>query len=441
MKFIYFAFWVMLLPISVYGQIVTLVGGGGSGSGFGVPATSVTMGGSLAGINVDKYGNVYVAQQLSNTVVMIDTLGYIYPVAGTGGAGFSGNNGPATAAELSEPQNIGFDTFGNIYIADAVNARIRKIDILTGIMSTVCGNGVQADLGNGGMATAASCRYPLDVKFDRQNNMYIASANAGSIRMVNNAGIISKIAGADSAGNTGDGGPATLARIVAAFLFITDDNQIYFSGPAGSESIRMIDRSGIVTHIAGKYKLGFYNGDNIPATNAGLDPLQFVVAPDGSIYVSDYANNRIRNIDRSGIIHTFLGDGTLSSSGDGGTVDTAKTNGPGGMTFDKCNNILFAQINEQRLRKITFDHCNYLSVSQLAAKNQQVKITPNPVIDLLNINSEVEIESIEIFDFTGRCIFSTCPKQFNYSVPTDGWSTGLYFLRVNHGQIQKVLKN
>ena len=195
------------------GIITTVAGNGVSGyGGDGGPATSASLY-QPTGVAVDAAGNVFITDRGNNRVRKVDAAtGVITTVAGTGTNGYSGDGGPATGADLAYPTAVAVDAAGDLFIVDLGNSRIRRVDAATGIITTVAGNGMQAYGGDGGPATGASLNYPLDVAVDAAGNVFIADYVNHRVRRVDAAtGVIATVAGTGVAGYGGDGGPAVSA--------------------------------------------------------------------------------------------------------------------------------------------------------------------------------------------------------------------------------------
>jgi trimeric autotransporter adhesin len=201
-----------LLPIVIQAQIITTVAGNGTPgfSGDGGAATLAQFSAS-GGICFDATGNLYIVDDSNYRVRVVNPSGTVSTFAGTGLPGFFGDGGPAMAAQFNLPGNIWIDGLGNKYIIDYFNYRIRKIDP-SGIISTIAGNGISGISGDGGLATNAKIRNPADVVTDIHGNVYYADG-AHVIRKIDASGIITTIAGTGVFGFSGDGGPATAAKL------------------------------------------------------------------------------------------------------------------------------------------------------------------------------------------------------------------------------------
>jgi trimeric autotransporter adhesin len=180
-------------------------------SGDGGQANSAQL--RASGVAVDGTGNLYIADSGNNRIRKVTSAGIITTVVGNGSQGYSGDGGPATSAQLNQPYGVAEDSTGNLYIADRTNTRIRKVTP-AGIISTVAGDGSFGSSGDGGPATNARLYYPDGVAVDSTGNLYIADWGNNQIRKVTPAGIISTVAGNGSRGYSGDGGPATSAQLL-----------------------------------------------------------------------------------------------------------------------------------------------------------------------------------------------------------------------------------
>lgn len=276
------------------GVITTFAGNGvNTFAGDGGPATSASIS-DASGIALDAAGNLYIADS-SNRRIRKVSGGIISTVAGTGTQGYTGDGGPAMSATLGRPVALTFDVAGNMYYVDSVNQCVRRITA-AGVISTVVGNGVQAFSGDGGQATSASLAFPLGIALDSSGNMYIADANNNRIRKVNSSGIITTVAGNGNGEFAGDGGVATNASLnIPSDVAIDSAGNLYI-GDAGNNRVREVNTSGIITTIAGTDENGF-SGDGGAPTQAMLNyPWSVKASPSGTIYIGDMANNRVREI-------------------------------------------------------------------------------------------------------------------------------------------------
>ena len=309
------------------------------------------------GVAVDGSGNLYIADANNHRIRKIDaSSGNISTVAGTGTEGYSGDEGAATAARLNLPLDVALDGSGNLYIADRNNHRIRKIDASSGNISTVAGTGTFGYSGDEGAATAAQLNHPYGVALDGSGNLYIADTFNGRIRKVDaSTGNISTIAGAGIAGETGDGGAATAARLDDPFDMAVDTatGNLYISD-SSNDRIRKVDAStGNISTVAGTGRDGF-SGDGGAATAAQLDyPHGVAVDGSGNLYIADADNSRIRKVDAAGVISTVAGDGTRGFGGDGGPAVAAQLKGPYDVVVDASGNLYISDTENHRIRKVT----------------------------------------------------------------------------------------
>jgi Secretion system C-terminal sorting domain len=270
--------------------------------------------------------------------------GVIKTIAGTGFAGFSGDGGPATIAQIDTPKAVAVDQFGNVYISTA--ARIRKINP-SGNITTIAGNGTSAFYGDGIPATAAQLVLPRTIIVDNSGNIFFADQNR--IRKINPAGIISTVVGTGIAGFSGDGGQATDAQLYSAQGIAVDAiGNIYFSD-AGNKRIRKVTPGGLISTFAGNGS-ATYSGDGGPATAAGLLTQGIAFDHAGNLIAADVTNNRIRKINTAGIITTIAGNGTWGLSGDGKSATAAMLGSPSDVAIDKFGNIVIADKGNNRIR-------------------------------------------------------------------------------------------
>jgi trimeric autotransporter adhesin len=303
--------------IAPSGIITTLAGTGTPGStGDGGPATSAELL-NPSGTAADSAGNIYICEYGGNRIRRVDGVtGIITTVAGTGADGYSGDGGPATAAMLANPQDARFDSAGNLYFADYANNRIRKITISTGVITTVAGKGLAATAGNGGPATSASLFGPVGVVFDATGNLYISELNGNVVRRVSAAtGIITAFAGNGTAGFSGDGGPATSAELNVPYGIAFDEAGDVLISDVNNQRIRMVSiTTGIITTIAGNGTAGFSGDGGAAATAEFNQPIELVSDSAGQLYVADVINNRIREFTLSNLNFPTTNVGSSSAT-------------------------------------------------------------------------------------------------------------------------------
>jgi len=439
--FLRFVVFFVFCVISVDGQIIgTFVGTGIAGcNGYPgiIPSPEVN---DPNGMAVDRMGNIYFANEGCNTVCKIDLLGNTSIVAG-GGIASDGN--PASNAMLNLPNAITFDKLGNLYIVDRSSLIIRKVDAITGIISTYAGNGTIGFAGDGGHATAAEFG-ASGICFDNKGNLYISDGENNRIRKIDSVGIITTIGGTGIAGFSGDGGPASSAKLWDPFDVKLDKyGNIYFPDMY-NHRIRKIDTNGIITTIAGT-GIGLYNGNDILATSANIAAYKIGIDKFGNIYMSD-SNARIRQIDKKGYIHTMVGTGVLGFNGDGIIATTAQISIPTGIVFDSCNNMYFGEnglTGSQRIRKITFPKCDYLQVSEIE-KNNEVPIYPNPTCDELNLNNLKAPATYRLLNMVGTTMQQGTLKVGNNTLSLQSLPDGMYLLEIIDDQknrtVYKIVK-
>ena len=279
--------------VSPAGVITTVAGNGVAGfGGDGGAAFNASLN-FPRNVAVDPDGNIYVADRNNSRIRKISTSGVITTFAGNGTNGFSGDNGPAIDASLGRPYGVAVDTNGNVFIADTNNNRVRRV-ALDGTISTVVGTGAEASYGDGGLAVNAAIDGVARVAVDISNNLYVAESNR--VRKVTVAGIISTVAGTGVEGFSGDGGPAIDARLASNDAMGIDSQGNLYIVDSFNHRVRKVDVAGIISTVAGSETPGF-SGDGGPAVEAGLlQPIGLALDSVGNMYISDFGNNRIRKV-------------------------------------------------------------------------------------------------------------------------------------------------
>ncbi len=340
--------------IDTAGIISTIAGLGPTAVGDGAAAASSSLNGPR-GAAADASGNVYIADASNHRVRRVDaSTGNISTFAGTGTAGNTGDGAAAASATLDSPQAVAVDSSGNVYIADMGNNRIRRVDASTGNIAAFAGTGTSGNTGDGAAAASATLNSPRGVAVDSSGNVYIADTGNDRIRRVDaSTGNIAAFAGTGTLGDTGDGGAATAATFSSPTDVALDSSgNVYITDTLNSR-IRKVDSTGNISAFAGEGSAG-NRGDGGPATAARLfNPYGAAADSSGNVYIADTSNHRIRRVDRSGNISTIAGIGG-GFSGDGGLAASATLNLPFGVAVDASNNLYVVDSGNHRVRKLTW---------------------------------------------------------------------------------------
>ncbi len=422
----------------------------------------------------------------------------INTICGTGLAGYSGDNGPAISAQLDHPTDVKVDAKGNTYIADRGNEVIRKINS-AGIITTFAGNGNPGYYGNGGPATSAWLNRPCGVAVDKTGNVYIGDTNNGIIRKVDTNGIISTYAGIyQTPGYTGNGGPATLARLEdPTYLAIDSADNLYITDHMNN-AIRMVYHStGMIITVAGNTIKG-YNGDGGPGPAAQLDdPRGIYVDIFGNLFIADFGNQVIRRVDGlTKNITTIAGCNWPGARGTGGPATGANLNGPISVTADNYGNVFFGESNNDWVRKINtkdtlvyfvgngnggyggdggpstiaklnypfslsvdgvgnvyfpdFNNCviRRVQVAPLKINTENVaggiQVFPNPVTEVLHINNLPQSATYSLSNVIGIEVMAGELSQGDHLLSIKELPTGIYNLELNpkdgNKEIRKIIK-
>ncbi|MEW2611115.1 RICIN domain-containing protein [Streptomyces sp. NPDC047880] len=331
--------------------ISTVSGTGAAGfKGDNEPAVSAQVNRPY-GIAVDSTGTLYFSDFNNHRVRKITTDGKISTVAGTGVAGFSGDNGPAVAAQLNCPREVAVDSAGAVYIADGNNHRVRKVTP-DGRISTVAGTGAAGFSGDDGPATAARLNLPMGVAVDSGGALYVSEYHTNRVRKITADGHISTYVGTGAVGAGGDGGPAVSAQLNRPHALAVDGTGALYVADYANHRVRTVTADGKISTAAGTGTAGF-SGDDGPAASARLNgPVGVAVDSAGVLCIADYGNHRVRRVAADGKICTVAGTGTAGFGGDGGPADKAQLHHPYGLAVDCVDTLYIADHVNNRVRKI-----------------------------------------------------------------------------------------
>jgi len=346
-------------------NIISTVAGTGTAAytGDGGLATSACLS-YPSGIAIDTHGNLFIADSQNNRLREVNTNGIITSVAGIETAGFSGDGSAATNAMLNYPYSVAVDAYGNLFIADSGNGRIRMVDT-NGVITTIAGGGTQ-NPGDGGAATNASISV-VGVAVDSLGNVFIADIDNNRIREVGTNGIITTVAGNGTPAYSGDASAATNASLSMPRGVAIDSLGDLFIADFGNSRIREVDTNGIITTVAGDGTFGYF-GDGGAATNAELEFFGGVtVDVAGDLFIPDSYNNRLREVGTNGIIITFAGNGGGADSGDGGLATNASLNFPYASAVGAYGNVFIVDNEGQRVREVEVDDEPTLTINNLTA--------------------------------------------------------------------------
>ena len=387
-------------PAPLAGPITTVAGVGSSGDGLQATVARLS---DPWDVVVDAAGDLFIADRYGDRVRRVDAkTGIITTIAGTGIFGDSGDGGPATAARLSDPTGIAVDQSGNVFIAEGTAQRVRRVDGTTGIITTVAGTGTRGYTGDGGPATAAELYYPVSVAVNSAGDLFIADENNNAVRRVDGkTGIITTFAGTGKAGVSGDGGPAGAADLgvpdgvaldAAGNLFIAQDDPwrvvrrvngatgvittvpgtdlsepegiavdaagtLFISDSGASQVLKVDATTGAVTIVSGTSRDGYqfgFSGNGGPARAAHLfNPTGVAVDAAGNVFIADSRNNQIRKVDAAtGVITTVAGTEPGVARGDGGPATAATLDQPAGIVSTAAGDLLIADTGDNVVRRV-----------------------------------------------------------------------------------------
>jgi sugar lactone lactonase YvrE len=307
------------------------------------------------GLALDARGDLYISDIGSHSILKLDSQSRLTVIAGTGESGYSGDGGPAVSACLNAPHDLTFDASGRLLIADTYNHRIRRVD-RQGVITTVAGNGSAPNTGYGRPAPEDSLNNPQGIAVDQAGNILIADTYNRVVRQVDAHGAMKIIAGSVG-GLNGDGGAANKAQLNLPMAVTQAPDGVVYISDSGNSRVRRIDSDGVirtVSGLGGGDGLGGagFAGDSGPAEKAKLfSPADIKVDRAGNVYISDSGNNRIRVIS-AGKITTVVGSGQMGFSGDGRAAVAAELNTPQKIALGQDGSLYIADRANHRVRKV-----------------------------------------------------------------------------------------
>ena len=343
-------------------------------SAAGTEATTVATN-APTGVAYDASGNLYVALKNDHSVVRIDTKGLITVVAGTGDQGFAGDGGPATSALLDSPEGLALDSSGNLYIADTHNHRIREV--VNGVINTIAGTGVAGFSGDGGSATSAQLAHPTALNVDAAGNIYLADSDNHRIRKIS-AGTMTTVAGDGEQTFSGDGGPATSAGLDTPAGVTADPTTAgrFYISDTHNQRIRVVDATGTISTLAGTGTKGFAGNGSPAATAVLARPRGLAAGSSGILYIADSDNNLIRTIQATNI-STLAGDGEQGFAGDTAAASAAVLDTPTAVAVFPDGPVALSDTHNQRTRSLASNVIN--TVAGVAPARTEGIVLSGPV--------------------------------------------------------------
>jgi len=421
----------LFLSFSVHAQlweIATYAGTGMPGySGDGSVATAADFNGPLC-MAMDQDRNLFVADFYNARIRKVKPNGIIVTMAGNGTLGYGGDGTIATSAEIY-PHGVAADKHGNVFLSDPANNVIRKINA-AGIISTYAGDGT-AGYADATTALAAEFNAPFGLYVDGHDNLYIADAGNHAIRRIDSAtGAVTTVAGSGVMGYYGDGGPAGLAQLDSPFAITFDKAGDLFIADRNNNVVREVNATnGLINTIAGTGAIG-YSGDSALATDATMHyPVSVATDTAGNVYIADSYNNVIREVDMTtGNIVTVAGNGYAGFGGDLGYPTGANLFHPYSIVLDTFNSIYIADANNQRIRKVFNPLAN--GVADVNTKNE-IRLFPNPAHTSITITGVQNGDKIGLIDVTGKMVTSLSQATGTaVEIPVSQLAEGLYLVQI-----------
>lgn len=401
-------------------NVTTFAGSGLPGSDDGVNTTATFN--YPKDLVFDVVGNAYVVDYYNHKIRKITPSGEVTTFAGSGTPG--DNDEIGVLASFKFPTGITIDSNGNLFVADRGNRKIRKITPL-GEVSVFAGTGVYGN--NNGQALLATFGTLNDLAFDNLGNLFVVEDYL--IRKISQAGVVSNFVGSGIYGNINGVGSLASFNLIYG-IDIDSLNDIYVSD-SGNHSIRKVTPNGIVTTIAGTGSYGNNNG--IGTLASFFYPAKLQVASDGNIYVADSNNHTIRLISSNGLVSTFAGSWISGDNDD--LLNLATFSFPNSVTIDSNGNFYIADLNNNKIRKITqtlhnhlFNNINY------------VQLYPNPSSDIIQINILENNGKLEIYDMLGNKLRSDILETTTNKININSLINGIYLFKITTQKGTEIIK-
>jgi sugar lactone lactonase YvrE len=431
MKKIYLFLLVAFAGFAAHAQgIITTIAGNTVTQyiGDGWPATNYSLA-QPSGMCVDRAGNIFVSDFADHRIRKIDTHDTLFTISGNGVPGYTGDGGAFPLAEYRNPSGICLDAAENLYICEWYNDVVRKVNRTTGIITTVCGMGLGGYAGDGAPATTAHMETPKGICVDHAGNLYVADYGNHRIRKVDAiTGIISTFAGTGTSGYSGDNGAATAAKISYPNAISVDTIGNLYISDYGNNRIRKVAAgTGDITTCVGDGTMG-YTGDGGPAVNAKIRrPNSVHISSHGYLYLSDAGNNVIRSVNPDGIITTIAGNGGFGFAGDNGPAVNATFNGPSAVFADDAENLYIADGEASTVRKVT-------PIVNAVTKLQspvQFMVYPNPSSGVFTLQaSKVAVTpgKLQVYNSVGQVIYAVNIAAQYATIDLSEQPTGIYYV-------------
>ena len=432
----FFLFFLFFTGFTTKAQIIqTIAGTGVAGySGDHGPAISAKLY-SPYGVVLDDLGNLYICDENNACIRKVSPArgGIITTIAGNGTGGYSGDGYLGIYAQLNGAYDVAIDHHGNVYIADAGNNCIRKVTPGDTI-NTIAGNGMPGFSGDHGPASAAQLNAPYGIAVDSVGNIYFADAYNYRIRKIDSAGIITTVAGTGSRGYSADGIPASTADLTPLNVRIDRAGNLYISDSA---RVRKISPAvgGIITTVAGNGTPGF-SGDSGMATNAKIVTQAIALDTAGNLFIADVDADRIRKVNIAGVINTIVGSAMGGYGGDGGNPLLAELCFPLGIAVSNTGDLFIGDACNERIRMVTNEPLRAINAYN---QDQSIDIFPNPCHGNFSFtisSNRDEPAQVVITNILGEKIAefsSVTNQQFEVS---HNLTRGIYFLSATIAQKQ-----